>query len=56
MLQTPAGVRYRVGVWGSDEDSESSNFKEFENAPLKSKYNQETYATQNCSSLQTTAR
>jgi hypothetical protein len=24
-------VRYRIGIWGSDEEGESSNFKEFEN-------------------------
>ena len=30
-IQTRQGLKYRVGVWGSDEDSESSNFKELEN-------------------------
>ena len=25
------GITYRMGVWGRDEDSESSNWKEFQN-------------------------
>jgi hypothetical protein len=31
LVQTQAGIRYRVGVWGSDDEEESSNYKEFEN-------------------------
>lgn len=30
-IQTRQGLKYCVGVWGSDEDDESSNFKELEN-------------------------
>lgn len=30
-IQTKHGLRYRIGVWGSDDDDESSNFKELEN-------------------------
>lgn len=30
-IQTKQGLKYRVGVWGSDEEDESSNFKELEN-------------------------
>ena len=30
-IQTSLGLKYRVGVWGSDEEDESSNFKELEN-------------------------
>jgi hypothetical protein len=29
-----SGVRCRVGVWGKDDEGESSNFKEFENVVL----------------------
>lgn len=29
-----SGTRYRVGVWGADDDNTSSNFKEFENVVL----------------------
>ena len=25
------GVRYRIGIWGQDDELESSNYKEFEN-------------------------
>jgi hypothetical protein len=28
------GIRCRVGVWGNDEESESSNYKEFENVVM----------------------
>lgn len=30
-IQTAQGLKYRVGVWGSDEEDESSNFKELKN-------------------------
>lgn len=30
-IQTKLGLKYSVGVWGSDEEGESSNFKELEN-------------------------
>jgi hypothetical protein len=29
-----SGIRCRIGVWGKDDESESSNFKEFENVVL----------------------
>jgi hypothetical protein len=29
-----SGVRCRIGVWGKDDEAESSNFKEFENVVL----------------------
>jgi hypothetical protein len=25
------GIKYRIGLWGSDDEDESSNWKEFEN-------------------------
>jgi hypothetical protein len=28
------GVRYRAGVWGKDDETTSSNFKEFENVVM----------------------
>ena len=28
---TTKGIKYRIGLWGSDDESESSNWKEFEN-------------------------
>lgn len=31
IIQTKQGLKYRVGVWGNDEEGESSNFKELEN-------------------------
>jgi hypothetical protein len=31
LLETRKGIKYRVGVWGSDDETESSNYKEFEN-------------------------
>lgn len=30
-IETSKGLKYRVGVWGSDEEAESSNYKELEN-------------------------
>lgn len=30
-IQTKKGLKYRVGVWGSDDENESSNYKELEN-------------------------
>jgi hypothetical protein len=34
LIQTASGISYRIGVWGSDDDCESSNFKEFENVVM----------------------
>jgi hypothetical protein len=30
-LLTAKGIKYQIGLWGSDEEGESSNWKEFEN-------------------------
>lgn len=30
-IQTREGLKYRIGVWGSDDEEESSNYKELEN-------------------------
>ena len=30
-ITTGEGIKYRIGTWGSDEDSTSSNWKEFSN-------------------------
>jgi hypothetical protein len=31
ILETGAGLKYRIGVWGYDDQEESSNYKEFRN-------------------------
>jgi hypothetical protein len=31
LVQTAAGISYRIGVWGTDDEGESSNFREFQN-------------------------
>jgi hypothetical protein len=34
VIVTGSGVRCQIGVWGKDEETETSNFKEFENVVL----------------------
>jgi hypothetical protein len=31
LIETPEGTKYRIGVWGYDDQEESSNFREFAN-------------------------
>lgn len=30
-IETPEGLKYRIGTWGGDDDAESSNYKELDN-------------------------
>jgi hypothetical protein len=30
-MLSPGGIKYRIGLWGADDEGESSNWKEFEN-------------------------